>query len=45
MLARRRLGGPEPRSLGLILAEAAGTAREMGVTVLAERAAALMGRG
>jgi hypothetical protein len=41
-LARRRLGGPEPRRLNLILNEAVLTAREMGVPALAERAGLLL---
>ena len=42
LLARRRLGGPAPADLGLILAEAAATAREQGVEILAERAETLL---
>ncbi|MDQ1155143.1 hypothetical protein [Brevundimonas sp. SORGH_AS_0993] len=41
-LARRRLGGPEPRRLNLILTEAALTARELGVPALAERAGRML---
>ena len=42
MLARHRLGGVVPTDLGLILGEAAMTAREMGVDALADRAEALL---
>jgi hypothetical protein len=38
--ARARLAGGEPRAVGMMLAEAALTAREQGVPVLAERARA-----
>ena len=41
-LSRRRLTGAEPGGLGLILGEAAMTARERGVDVLAERADSLL---
>ncbi|RZJ96717.1 MAG: hypothetical protein EON88_06155, partial [Brevundimonas sp.] len=41
-LARHRLGGTAPADLGLILAEAAMTARELGVEALADRAEALL---
>jgi hypothetical protein len=40
-LARRDLGGPEPVALHMILAEAEAVAVEMGVPVLAERAACI----
>ena len=42
LLARRRLTGAATGGLGLILGEAAATARERGVDVLAERAEALL---
>jgi hypothetical protein len=42
MLARHRLGSVAPTDLGLILGEAATTARELGVEALAERAEALL---
>lgn len=42
LLARHRLGGDAPTDLGLILGEAAMTARELGVEALAERAEALL---
>ncbi|GAW41568.1 hypothetical protein SH203_01976 [Brevundimonas sp. SH203] len=42
LLARRRLTGAEAGGLGLILGEAAMTARERGVDVLAERAEGLL---
>ncbi|WP_312598934.1 hypothetical protein [Brevundimonas sp.] len=42
LLARRRLTGAAPGGLGLILGEAAATARERGVDVLAERAETLL---
>jgi len=41
-LARHRLGGPAPSHLHLILNEAILTARELGVPLLAERAASLL---
>jgi hypothetical protein len=44
MAARHRLGGVAPSDLGLILSEAAMTARELGVEVLAERAESLLAR-
>jgi hypothetical protein len=37
-LARQRLGGPPPKDMGLILAEAAATANEWGAPALADRA-------
>ena len=43
-LARRRLGDAQPSGLGLILSEAAVTAQEMGVPVLAQRAESLKPR-
>ena len=42
LLARRRLTGAATGGLGLILGEAAATARERGVDVLVERAEALL---
>lgn len=40
-LARQRLGGPAPKDMGLILAEAAATANEWGAPALADRAESL----